>query len=134
MNKNLQFDAMAKILGWSSHPRDKWIWTHKSMPHSVQPKHTLPDWIEDRNAMAKALGDGLHMGHIEAPGSVYRFPRELDAIIERDRHSQYQCAALATIEQQREAFLRTWDAWEETPAILDSENDQGEAQPPATKL
>ncbi len=98
MNKKEQYEEIVSILGG---------------------RHKTPEWVamkiiegEDRNALAEAM-EFFHMGYEKSSGSVFRYPKELAAIVERDKYCSFHCVALAKFEQMKEAFLRTWDGWKE---------------------
>jgi hypothetical protein len=54
MTPEQQRIAIAEACGWKVHPKDRFIVIPPNAPHSVQPLHTLPDYLNDLNAMHEA--------------------------------------------------------------------------------
>lgn len=46
--------AIAENVGWKIHPKDKWIVIPPNSPNSVQPLNTIPDYLNDLNAIYDA--------------------------------------------------------------------------------
>jgi hypothetical protein len=100
MTPESQRIAIAEACGWKVHPKDKWVVIPPNSPHSVQPLYTLPDYLNDLNAMHKAK---LSL----SPEELGTFTCILIQMgVDRNFHFM-----VATAEQQAEAFLRTIDKW-----------------------
>jgi hypothetical protein len=54
MNDSEMQIAIAEACGWKLHPKNDSIVIPPNSPNSVQPRHTLPDYLNDLNAMHEA--------------------------------------------------------------------------------
>lgn len=99
MTPEAQRIAIAEACGWQRHPKDKWIVIPPNSPHSVQPLHTLPDYLSDLNAMHAAEKAAFD-------GSQILWQRYLDDVLPTvvAERNAVECATAA---QRAEAFLRT---------------------------
>jgi hypothetical protein len=90
MNDSEMQIAIAEACGWKVHPKDRFIVIPPNAPHSVQPIHTLPDYLNDLNAMheaEKTLPDNLFVQYAN------------------------KIPPCATARQRAEVFLKTLNLW-----------------------
>ena len=99
MNPEKQRIAIAEACGWKVHPKDRFIVIPPNSPNSVQPLYTLPDYLNDLNALHEA-------------------EKTLKVKIEYYEHLRDVCgrdsvgsAFTATAPQRAEAFLKTLNLW-----------------------
>jgi len=108
---NLEINiAIAEMCGWGFLSKDKFIVIPPNSPNSVQPLSTIPDYLNDLNAMhdaEKVLTNEQDLEYSEALEQVVegRFVTNNDEDMRRLRS--------ATASQRAEAFLRTIGKWEE---------------------
>ena len=98
--------AIAEVCGWKIHHMDRYLITDPKYPHSVQPIGTIPNYCNDLNAMH------------EAEKSIQENKRVLYGI-----HLAWICGhtknvglwhiSTATAKNRAEAFLKTFEQWEE---------------------
>ena len=91
--------AIAEMCGWGFLSKDKFIVIPPYSPYSVQPLSTIPDYINDLNAMREAektLSDNL----------LWIMKYKLDEIVPSDIPTEF-----ATARQRAEAFLQTTGKW-----------------------
>lgn len=100
MTPETQRIAIAEHCGWRVHPKDKWVVIPPNSPHSVQPLHTLPDYLNDLNAMHAAEEKLIN----EDYGPLY------GECLDWNWH--------ATAAQRAEAFLRTIGKWFNNETII----------------
>lgn len=103
--------AIAEACGWKVHPKDRFIVIPPNSPHSVQPLNTIPDYLNDLNAMHEAEKACI----LETFEKSLLFRNALHKIC-CDGHNYKIEASLiwhATAAQRAEAFLRTLDLWKE---------------------
>jgi len=101
MTPEAQRIAIAEACGWRVHPKDRFIVSPPNAPHSVQPLHTIPDYLNDLNAM-------------HAAEKALTFHQETEYIAHLMRqHKDYPMTRgfIATAAQRAEAFLRTLNLW-----------------------
>jgi hypothetical protein len=105
MSKKQKQKLIAQAYGWTdiSESHDDLVGYFDGM------RGIVPNYFEDLNAIAEAKMHCLNLG--SGVGSVYKFPKELEAIVERDRHSSYEHVAFATAEQHTEALGKTLNLW-----------------------
>ena len=95
--------AIAEACGWKVHPKDKWVVIPPNSPHSVQPLYTLPDYLNDLNAMHEAEKT---LNPIQAA----EYARILTSIAWQSAQPVF-APMTATAAQRAEAFLRTIEKW-----------------------
>ena len=101
MTPEQQRIAIAEACGWTVHPKNKWVVIPPNSPHSVQPLYTLPDYLNDLNAMHEAE-------KVLKGGMRSKYDAELTLICSRDYNFIWE----STASQRAEAFLRTIGKWE----------------------
>jgi hypothetical protein len=109
--------AIAEACGWKVHPKDRFIVIPPNAPHSVQPLHTLPDYLNDLNAMHEA--EELLLPDDAAYSQRNFYASELGRICLNDNGrgwkplSNDDCFPIlhATAAQRAEAFLKTLNLW-----------------------
>jgi len=110
MNKEQQRIKIAEVCGWEINKRK---WLAKPPNDSWQYLDTIPDYLNDLNAMHKAKQALWKMDW----GYRYIFNDHLSNIIKGRivNRNEWDAETLldATAEQQAEAFLRTLNLWEE---------------------
>lgn len=105
--------AIAEALGWKVHPKDRWIVIPPNSPYSVQPLNTLPDYINDLNAMheaEKCLPDW---------NAVVRYHKLLKGMRSAECCPDVDRSWSATAAQRAEAFLKTIGKWKERDQVRD---------------
>jgi len=100
MNPEQQRIAIAEACGWKRHPQDKWVVTDPKYPNSVQPLSTIPDYLNDLNAM--------HEAEQSIPEGLTAYWIELVNIC-----GSLIPASVASAQQRAEAFLKTIGKWED---------------------
>ena len=101
MTPEQQRIAIAEACVWTVHPKNKWVVIPPNSPHSVQPLYTLPDYLNDLNAMHEAE-------KVLKGGMRSKYDAELTLICSRDYNFIWE----STASQRAEAFLRTIGKWE----------------------
>jgi len=97
MNDSEMQIAIAEACGWKLHPKNDYIVIPPNSPNSVQPRHTLPDYLNDLNAMHEA-----EKSLLETEDWIC-YHDELRDMIFPVWH--------ATARQRAEAFLKTLNLW-----------------------
>jgi hypothetical protein len=97
MNKEQQRIKIAEACGWKVHPNDRFIVIPPNSPHSVQPLSTIPDYLNDLNAMHEAE---------KVLTNYQKFLQKPDSYCTL-------VSVTSTAAQRAEAFLRTLNLWEE---------------------
>ena len=106
MKPEYQRVAIAEACGWKVHPKDKWVVIPPNSPHSVQPLNTLPNYLNDLNAMHDAE-------KVLTPEQLVDYCAfRLRATTGEGCVTDYKMIR-ATASQRAEAFLRTIGKWEE---------------------
>ena len=105
MKPKAQVIAIAEACGWKVHPKDKWVVIPPNSPHSVQPLHTLPDYLNDLNAMHEAEKT---LNPIQAA----EYARILTSIAWQSEQPVF-APMTAKADQRAEAFLKTLNLWKE---------------------
>jgi hypothetical protein len=107
MKPEYQRVAIAEACGWKVHPKDKWVVIPPNSPHSVQPLNTLPNYLNDLNAMHDAE-------KVLTPTEFEAYRWILWGLCKRPQVTEWERAYLsATASQRAEAFLRKIGKWEE---------------------
>jgi len=102
MNKEQQRIKIAEACGWKVHPNDRFIVIPPNSPHSVQPLSTIPDYLNDLNAMHEAEKILTAQQRRSYVSYIFNLPA-----------SECESNTFATAAQRAEAFLRTFNLWEE---------------------
>ena len=105
MNDSEMQIAIAEACGWKLHPKNDSIVIPPNSPNSVQPRHTLPDYLNDLNAMHEAE-------KVLSNGEVEDYFDELESQVPfamPGTKRRYICTA--TARQRAEAFLKTLYLW-----------------------
>lgn len=106
MTPERQMIVIGEACGWQIHPKDKWVVIPPNSPNSVQPLSTIPDYLNDLNAMH------------EAEKVLTRNQRHdyMDAleIIAGDLAIDEWDVITSTAAQRAEAFIKTLNKWEES--------------------
>jgi hypothetical protein len=112
MTPEQQRIAIAEACGWKVHPKDRFIVIPPNAPHSVQPLHTLPDYLNDLNAMHEAekllifsTRQQYYQKLVEVVSGFIGVPEPAPY-----RVADIECCR-ATAAQRAEAFLRTLNLW-----------------------
>jgi len=110
-NKSLMNDsemqiAIAEACGWKVHPKNDSIVIPPNSPNSVQPRHTLPDYLNDLNAMHEAE---------KVLNDVQRIHFSTQIMHSHNAKGGRGCSPFdyghATARQRAEAFLKTLNLW-----------------------
>jgi hypothetical protein len=120
MTPEAQRIAIAKACGWRVHPKDRFIVSPPNAPHSVQPLNTIPDYLNDLNAMHEAekvlpedrqsvYADWLNYVH---PTADLAYPDQNVRGFRRELFSEAFHLMHATSAQRAEAFLRTLNLYQ----------------------
>ena len=109
MNPDEQRIAIAEACGWKRHPRDPWIVTAPNMPNSVQPLSTIPDYLNDLNAMHQAWLTLSHFNRDCFESALYSV---IVGQAEYNRNDDQPYITNATALQRARAFLETLGLWE----------------------
>jgi hypothetical protein len=104
MKPEQQRIKIAEACGWKVHPNDRFIVIPPNSPHSVQPLSTIPDYLNDLNAMHEA-----EINYIIPNGLWDNYADWLKKIMRDGSRFWGQ----ATAAQRAKAFLRTLNLWEE---------------------
>ena len=118
MSPAKQRAAIAEARGWTYHgsvnmKADAWLcWAPPGMEYNPMRSVMVPDYLNDRNAMAEALKTLTHAQHDD-------FATHLWAIVEPQEPgvsliSATWIGASAKAAEIGEAFLRTLNLWEES--------------------
>lgn len=102
MSPEAQRIAIAKACGWTFRPSDG-ARTPPGKKHAIKGVYyteTIPDFLNDLNAMAEAEKVLTHRG-----GTLRDYVERL-----QDAHGSYGCV-MATAAQRSESFLRTLNLW-----------------------
>lgn len=94
MTPEQQRIAIAEACGWQIHPKDRFIVIPPNSPHSVQPLSTIPDYLNDLNAMHEAE-------KVLTEDQFGFYENELYDMLEDSR------AISASAAQRAEAFIKT---------------------------
>ena len=118
MTQEAQRIAIAEACGWKVHPKDKWVMIPPNSPHSVQPLYTLPDYLNDLNAMHEAE-KSLNTKELWESYKNYMLIFMTEPV----------CATAA---QRAEAFLRTIGKWttNQNSAVKPKEAAPSQCRPP----
>jgi hypothetical protein len=102
--------AIAEMCGWGFLSKDKFIVIPPYSPYSVQPLSTIPDYVNDLNAMAEAeqFLDSTNGGSTDPNCLRYTYSSEVYRIVP-DTVQPFRASA----RQRAEAFLRTIGKWKE---------------------
>jgi hypothetical protein len=105
MNDSKMQIAIAEACGWKVHPKNDSIVIPPNSPNSVQPRHTLPDYLNDLNAMheaEKVLSNGEFEDYFDELENQVPFASPGT----KRRH-----ICTATARQRAEALLKTLYLW-----------------------
>ena len=103
---NLEINiAIAEMCGWGFLSKDKFIVIPPNSPYSVQPLSTIPDYVNDLNAMHDAE-------KVLTSEQINEYADWL-LVICNSASSKNQHWFNATASQRAEAFLRTIGKWKE---------------------
>ena len=107
MSPEKRRSAIAEACGWKIHPKDRFVVIPPNSPHSVQPLHTVPDYLNDLNATHEAFKRlGRHWEISQVHDGYYcriQFgPQGKDIVV----------AGLELSTVMTEAFLRALNKWE----------------------
>jgi hypothetical protein len=102
--------TIAEVCGWRVHPKDQFIVIPPNSPNSVQPLSTIPDYVNDLNAMAEAeqFLDSTNGGITDPSCLRYAYGSEIYRIVPNDIQP-----FRASARHRAEAFLRTVGKWKE---------------------
>jgi hypothetical protein len=103
--------AIAEMCGWGFLSKDKFIVIPPNSPYSVQPLSTIPDYVNDLNAMHEAEKMSL-----SGSTAWLEFAVNLMRVLEAEQMSELNgmtCILQATARHRAEAFLRTVGKWKE---------------------
>jgi hypothetical protein len=102
--------AIAGMCGWGFLSKDKFIVIPPNSPYSVQPLSTIPDYVNDLNAMAEAeqFLDSTNGGSTDPNCLRYAYSSEVYRIVP-DTVQPFRASA----RHRAEAFLRTVGKWKE---------------------
>lgn len=113
MNPEQQRIKIAEVRGWEVHPKDRFIVIPPNSPHSVQPLSTIPNYLNDLNAMHEAVSSTFRDASIQL-----EYSRALIQVIKSNSplgkmfFSDFDLVN-ATAAQRAEAFLKTLNLWTE---------------------
>jgi hypothetical protein len=103
MTPEQQRMAIAEACGWKMVEQD--VAGHPDNPFFS----TIPDYLNDLNAMHEAESKALRDGH-----SYWKFIELLDGLVKHGEHVDFVAdRASATAAQRAETFLRTLNLWVE---------------------
>jgi len=102
--------AIAEMCGWGFLSKDKFIVIPPNSPYSVQPLSTIPDYVNDLNAMAEAeqILDSTNGGITDPSCLRYAYGSEIYRIVPNDIQP-----FRASARHRAEALLRTVGKWKE---------------------
>ena len=103
MTPEAQRIAIAEACGWKIHPKDRFIVIPPNSPHSVQPLYTIPDYLNDLNAMHEAE-------KMLTPLQWFDYSALLTKIV-GPKDQEYYLNLHATAAERAEAFGPTLNLW-----------------------
>jgi hypothetical protein len=109
MTPEQQRIAIAEACGWKVHPKDRFIVIPPNSPNSVQPLHTLPDYLNDLNACSGLVDHMQTLGFncvLIAEGE-YR----CCTFISNDRSREIKVISSSFTKSICEAFLKALNLW-----------------------
>jgi len=110
MNKDKQRIAIAGFCGRTVTPFGESIFKH---PKTWRTLFDLPDYLNDRNAIAEALHFLTDEEHGKFRAELVSVVTGKRAIISLMSAREYRAWFSATAQQQAEAFLKTVNRWED---------------------